>query len=488
MNPLAATVRKTIERFRMLRLGDRIAVAVSGGADSVALLRVMYELRDDLGVTLCVAHFNHQLRNADSNADEEFAASLARERGLEFIVDRADVAAAAKSHCWNLEDAARRLRYNFFEKIVTRGTAKRVATAHTADDQAETTLARMIRGTGLTGLAAIYPVRGNIIRPVLEVRREALRSYLTAVRQQWREDTTNADTRRLRARLRQRLLPELEQNFSKSIVNKLGELAELARDNEVFWATVVEERYRNIVERVNSAVSIQIEDLLWPMGATHEELSGEQSPFRAMTQRIIRRLYADVATAGGELSRKHVEGVIHLAEEGSSGRHVELPSGVIARKEFERLVFIGADENKSADGRSLPRDFYSYDVVLPVRGSTAITVPELGRRFHLKVIDWPLRERETRRDGVVLDVERLRTPLVLRNWKPGDAYCPFGRSQRRKVARMLIAGRIEMAQRALWPILTSAGRVAWVDRMPAAKEFSASEATRTGLWIVEDVG
>lgn len=488
MNPLAATVRKTIERFKMLRLGDRVAVAVSGGADSVALLRLMDDLRDDLGVTLCVAHFNHQLRGSDSDADEQFAASLARERGFEFIVDRRDVAAAAKSHGWNLEDAARRLRYSFFEEIVARGTATRVATAHTADDQAETTLARLIRGTGLTGLASIYPVRGNIIRPVLEVRREALRSYLATVKQEWREDATNADTRRLRVRVRQRLLPELEQNFSKSIVNKLCDLAELARDNEVFLATLVEERYRNLVEWVNATASIQTKDLLWPMGAVHVELGGEQNPFRAMTQRIIRRLYAGVATTGGELSHKHVEQVIQLAEKGSSGRHIELPSGVIARKEFERLVFIGAGENKSADGRSLPRDFYSYDVVLPVRGSTAITVPELGRRFHLKVIDWPLRERETRDDGVVLDVERLRTPLVLRNWKPGDAYCPFGRSRRRKVARMLIAGRIEMAQRALWPILTSAGRVAWADRMPAAKEFSASEATRTGLWIVEDVG
>lgn len=487
MLPLAASVRKTIERYEMLRPGDRIAVAVSGGADSVALFRLMDELRDDLGVTLCVAHFNHQLRGADSDADEGFVASLARERGLEFIVDRKDVAAAAKGHGWNLEDAARRLRYSFFAEVVTRGAATRVATAHTADDQAETLLARLIRGTGLTGLASIYPVRGAIIRPLLDVRREALRNYLMAVRQQWREDTTNADTRRLRARVRQRLLPEMEQNFSRSVVNKLGELADLARDDEVFWEGFVEERYRSMVTRANNAARIQAKDLLWPMGTMNVERSGKQNPFRALSQRIVRRLYAEVATTGGELSRKHVEQVIHLAENRSSGRNVELPGGVRVRIEFDRLIFIGTDEAKRGNA-FLRRDSYAYDVKVPTCGSTTITVPEIGRRFHLKVIDWPLGERETRCEGVVLDAERLRAPLTLRNWKPGDAYCPFGRSSQRKVARMLIADRINSAERALWPVLTSAGQVAWADRMPVAKEFSASEATRTGLWIVEDVG
>jgi tRNA(Ile)-lysidine synthase len=487
MLPLAATVLKTIERYEMLRRGDRIAVAVSGGADSVALLRLMDELRDDLGVILCVAHFNHQLRGADSDADEKFAALLARERGLEFVVDRKDVAAEAKNHGWNLEDAARRLRYGFFAEIVARGAA-RVATAHTADDQAETILARLIRGTGLTGLASIYPVRGTIIRPVLEVRREALRCYLARVKQEWREDATNADTRRLRARVRQRLLPEMEQNFSKSIVSKLSELAELARENEAFWATLVEDRYRDMVERTNTGVSMQTKDLLWPMGAVQARQCSEQHPFRALTQRLIRRVYAEIATTGGELSRKHVEQVIRLAERGSSGQRIELPGYVGVRKRFDHLVFGCVEADTSAPPRPLRKTSYAYDVKLPTHGSAAITVPELGRTFYLKVIDWPLRERETTYEGVVLDAGRLRAPLVLRNWKPGDAYCPSGRTNQRKVARMLIAGRIDVAQRALWPVLTSAGQVAWADRMPVAKEFSASEATRTGLWIAEDVG
>ncbi|MFZ0922783.1 MAG: tRNA lysidine(34) synthetase TilS, partial [Candidatus Acidiferrales bacterium] len=241
-----------------------------------------------------------------------------------------------------------------------------------------------------------------------------------------------------------------------------------------------------IVARTGETLSVHARELLWPLGRTPGAENQAQNPFRALTQRIVRRLYADVAASGGELSRKHVEQVMQLAEKGLSGRRIELPSGVRVRKEFDRLVFTSAGAERAARTTHLQNTSYAYGVDLPSRGSAAVTVPELGRCFHLKVIDWPMRERETRREGVVLDAERLRPPLVLRSWKPGDAYCPRGRRHSRKLARMMMAGRISAAQRALWPVLTSAGRVAWADRMPVAEEFSASEATRTGVWIVED--
>ncbi len=487
MISLLVSVRNAIQQHKMLRAGDCLAVAVSGGADSVALLRLLLELRGALGVTLCVAHFNHQLRSAESDADEDFVTSLARRHGLALFPSRQDVAAVARQHRWNLEDAARRLRYEFFAKITADGAATRVATAHTADDQAETVLARLIRGTGLTGLASIYPVRGNIIRPLLEVRRADLRSYLVSMKQEWREDETNLDARRLRARVRQRLLPAMEESFSRSIVVKLSELAALARDDEKSWAALVAQRCNHIVARTGEAATIRVKDLLWPLGSASSRENEAQNPFHALTQRIVRRLYSDVAAGGGELSRKHVEQVIQLADK-PSGRRAELPAGVRVRKEFDRLVFSGQPGPRTTKKGSQPALSYSYGVDLPATGSTAVSVPELGRRFHLKVIDWPMRERETRGEGVVLDAERLRPPLILRNWKPGDTYCPQGRRRSRKLTRMMMAGRITAAQRILWPVLTSAGRVAWADRMPVAEEFSASEATRTGLWIVEDGG
>lgn len=491
---LIPSVKEAIERHAMLRPGDRVAVGVSGGADSVALLRLLEDLHTDLGVTLCVAHFNHQLRGKDSDADENFVESLAGKKGIEFIGGRENVGAAAKKHGWNLEDASRRLRYDFFERLVESGGATRVATAHTADDQAETVLARLIRGTGITGLSAIYPVRGAVIRPLLTVRRRDLRDYLNHIRQEWREDGSNADTNRLRARIRQRLLPLLERDFSQSIAGNLGGLASLARDDEQFWKHLVQERCNSLVKQTQEGNSILAEDLLWPMGnrqAANAAEGAEPNSQRALTQRIIRRLFADTTKERGELSRKHVEEVIRLAEKVSSGHELELPGGARVRKEFDRLVFnrVGAaDALSGAKTLRAGRTSYAYEVDLSEQGATTITVAELGKRFCLKVIDWPTRERETKREGVVLDAERLRPPVLLRNWRPGDAYRPCGHRRKRKLSRMLIAGRIAGARRFLWPVLTSESRIAWADRMPPAEEFSVSEATRTGLWILEDVG
>jgi tRNA(Ile)-lysidine synthase len=484
--PLTQSVRNTIHLYSMVRPGDRIGVAVSGGADSVALLRLLENLRGDLGVTLCVVHFNHQLRLHDSDEDERFVASLARDRSLAFFSGRADVAAAAKQHKWNLEDAARRLRYDFFAKIIADGAATRVATAHTADDQAETVLARLIRGTGLTGLSAIRPVYGGVIRPLLQVRRAQLRAYLSALKQDWREDSTNADTRRLRARVRQQLLPELERDFSRSIVRKLSELADLAQDDEKFWGALIEERCAGIVARTGDTVSIHTRDLLWPLASKRAGGLGARNHLPALTQRIVRHLYASVSARGGELSRRHVQQVIQLAEKGSSGRQLELPRGVRVYKDFARLVFTIPVQSATFRENSPGRPSYAHKIDIPAYGSADVSVPELGRRFHLKVIDWPPQERETTEEGVILDAERLRPPLILRNWTPGDAYCPTGRHGRRKLARMLMAVGVSAAQRILWPVLTSAGRVVWVQGMPVAKEFSTSEATRRGVWIVED--
>src|ERR1700731_3200204 len=238
---LQLRVLETIARHAMIRSGDRIGVAVSGGADSVALLRLLAELRAQLGIQLYVLHFHHQLRGAAADEDELFVAHLAREFGFDFVADRADVAGEARRNGWNLEDAGRRLRYEFFASAAASRGLNRVAVAHTADDQAETVLAHLLRGTGLAGLAGIYPVAGLIIRPLLEIRREELRDYLSVLGQSWREDATNQDTTRMRARIRHRLLPLLQQDFDPSSVTRLARLAGSAREEEAFWRALEDE-------------------------------------------------------------------------------------------------------------------------------------------------------------------------------------------------------------------------------------------------------
>src|SRR5260370_2894612 len=261
---LVRRVQSAIEEQGLLRAGERVGVAVSGGADSVALLLLLLELRAKLGVVLSVVHFNHQLRGKASDADERFVAKLAAKHGLEFHSAAVYVAKKAKDEHGNVEDAARRARYDYFRSLVESGVCKGSAVAHTADDQAETVLAQLLRGTGLTGLGGIHPVVGPITRPLLSVRRSELRHFLRARKQTWREDATNRDTKRMRARIRKKLLPLLEKQFQPAIVEHLATLAELAREDEEFLDALVEERIRAAVQKNNAQARIAVNDLFEP--------------------------------------------------------------------------------------------------------------------------------------------------------------------------------------------------------------------------------
>jgi tRNA(Ile)-lysidine synthase len=498
--PVEQQVLEAIGGARMVVPGDRVGVAVSGGADSVALLRLLENLRDALGISLLVVHFDHMLRGAESDAHAQFVAELARARGLEFIVAREDVAAAAARHRWNLEDAARRLRYAFFERVASEGRATRIAVAHTADDQAETVLAHVFRGTGPAGLAGIYPLTGAVVRPLLRTRRQDLRRYLEGLGQPWCEDSTNRDLSRQRARIREQLLPVLERDFSPRIVRHLTELSRFSREEQVFWTALVEDRVRALAEERDGKWTIRIPDLLSPLGVPGAEpLAGASqhgpspAPFRALTERLVRRLYEGVRGDCRELGAVHVEQVIHLAADSSSGRRIELPDGVVAERIFDALVFSRAPRpartlgaGKGADQTADQKGAYQYVLSLPDRGTAAVSVPELGSRFRLKVIDWPFAERDTKRQAQALDAGLLRNPLILRNWHPGDAYRPRGRRQPRKLKQMFLAKRIPSGERGSWPVLESGGRIIWARGMPPAEDFRARESTRLGVVIEED--
>jgi len=301
VDSLAQRVLSHIRRQELLRAGDRVGVAISGGIDSVALLRLLLELRGELGIVLSVVHFNHKLRGPESDADEEFVAALAREHGLEFYSDSDDVAQHAAEEHVSLETAARELRYGFFRslfrespsaakgplpasgadrsgesaapfksepydaevKVPTLSLQKaqgqgwgtppphldKVLTGHTLDDQAETVLMRLIRGAGLRGLGGIYPripvedddeeLAGEIVRPLLPFRRSELERYLKDIEQSWREDSTNCDASLTRNRVRQLLVPLLEREFNPSVAGNLAELAEIARGEEDYWENEV---------------------------------------------------------------------------------------------------------------------------------------------------------------------------------------------------------------------------------------------------------
>src|SRR5437763_10670736 len=259
---LVRSLLACMQSEELLRPGDRVGVAVSGGADSVSLLLLLLELRKKLGIVLSVVHFNHKLRGKASEGDEQFVAKLAAKHRLAFEVERTDVAAIAKRQKTNLEDAGRRARYEFFATLVESGHLDKVAVAHSADDQAETVLAHILRGTGLTGLGGIHPVAGHVVRPLLKSRRAELRAYLRSRKQSWREDASNLDMTKMRARIRKKLIPLLEKQFQPAVVTHLARLADLARDDEALLSWAVGEVYQRVVQRTQGSLRVPVSDLL----------------------------------------------------------------------------------------------------------------------------------------------------------------------------------------------------------------------------------
>jgi len=482
---LAKRVQSFIEQHRMMHAGDRIGVAVSGGADSVALLLLLEELREPLGLLLTILHFNHKLRGAESDGDEEFVRKLASARGLECVSGAEDVAWQAREERGNLEEVARRLRYAFFEDAVKSGRVTRVAVAHTADDQAETVLAHLLRGTGPAGLGAIYPLAGTTVRPLLEIRRIELREYLKKRKQAWREDSSNLDTRRTRARIREKLLPLLEREFQPAAVEQLARLAGLAREDEAFWKALVEDRYRALVRPESVGPSIRIADLLEPL-----QLPGEhREAMAALSKRLIRRLVEGVKGDRRQLTAEHVAQVMRLASDGTSGQRTDLAGGIEAAREFDRLIFSrrgrGMGESQGLKA-TRPGSPYEYTVELGADGSATLRVAEIGIYLHLKTIDWPSRASDTKGLAAVLDRDLLRAPLALRNWRPGDSFRPAGRLRTRKLKRLLLEKRVSQRDRAGWPVLTSAGALVWARGLPVAAEFAPRRGTRAGLVIMEE--
>jgi len=490
MNPaLARRILAAVKTHEMMRPGDRVGVAVSGGADSVALLLLLLELREKLGVVLSVVHFNHKLRGKASDRDEKFVAGLAAKHGLEFHSASAHVARKAKAERANLEDAARRARQDYFRSLAESGVCERIAVAHTADDQAETVLAHLLRGTGLAGLGGIHPVAGPVFRPLLSVRRSELRRFLRARKQTWREDATNRDTKRMRARIRKKLLPLLQKQFQPAIVEHLCTLAVLAREDEAFLDVMAKERVRALVRKSGEQARIALDNLLQPWekgGFDRENTGGTENiePTTALSKRMVRQIVESIKPRQGQLGAAHVDAVLQVARGGRSGSSLSLPGGVEVRKERDTLVFLGVANAGTRTSLIAPRE-YDYKIDL-AREDTQVKVAELGCVFRFRVIDWPPNRGETNRDGAVLDRDRLRFPMVLRNWRPGDRLRPQGHHSARKLKRLLNEKRVSRWERDGWPVLTSGGVLAWARGFPVAAEFAANERTRAGIVIAEE--
>ncbi len=316
----------------------RVAVAVSGGADSVALLRVLLDLREELGIVLFVAHFNHQLRGDDSDADERFVAELAATHNLPFFAGRADVRGHAAVHKLSLEHAARELRYQWLAELAQTQHLDAIATAHTSDDQAETVLMKFLRGAGTRGLAGIHPVLTRddirVVRPLLETTRTEIEHYLRKLNQPWHEDHTNQDTQFTRNRIRHELLPLLERDYNPGIRRLLGEAAELARGEEDLWNSMLgSECWETRVNR-------------------HELLLGGFERLHLALQRLMLKRFLEWNGLAADF--QHIEGLRRCAL--GEGGTVSLAGDWQARREWRLSVSTTATGHRGRCGVSVCAD------------------------------------------------------------------------------------------------------------------------------------
>jgi tRNA(Ile)-lysidine synthase len=449
---LAQNVVEYIEKYRLLKAGDRVGVAVSGGLDSVALLRLLLALRRDAGIVLSVVHFNHKLRGADSEADEQFVAELAQRHKLQLHCESGDVAGCAAKKHLSLETAARQMRYDYFRRLLREYRLNRIATAHTLDDQAETVLLRMVRGAGSRGLAGIYPqlsVLGarlsertqhsalsnqsqpaSIIRPLLGTRRRDLDAYLAELRQGWREDKSNRDLRHARNRVRHGILPRLERNLNPAVREALAETAEIARAEEEYWAREV----ARVLPRV------------WTGTATKGALRlSELSELPLALQR--RAVRAASESLGFQLEFRHVEEIL-----GGSVK-AALPHGWVVSRGKGELRF----EREVAPKES------NYEYRLPVPG--AIQVAETGSRFEAAVLAQEA-AKEYNPDHL-FDPSLLSAELIVRNWRAGDHYWPAHTKAPKKIKELLQERQVTGPERKLWPVMVSGVELVWVRGFPS---------------------
>ena len=354
---------KEVKRQGLFHPGQRVGVAVSGGPDSVLLLHFMKDLALEWGITLAAVHFNHHLRGAESDGDERFVRNLADSVGVAFIGGEADVGRVAREKKRNLEATARELRYRFFFSLVDQGRLEKVVTAHTANDQAETVLMRLLRGAGTRGLSGIYPLlEGKVARPFLDLTRAEIMREIEARKLEYRLDSTNLDSRLRRNKVRQELLPLLEKEFNPAIIPLLKNHADRARDEEAFLEQQARERSRPWRLREGAEEKISVRAL--------------RGFAPAIQRRVLRQMLQSLRQGLRGVAYTHIEGLLRFALSAQSGRSLALPGEAVARKEFDWLI-LGSQPVSAGD------DAYAYAVEVPGE----ITVPALGVTFGSRLLN-----------------------------------------------------------------------------------------------------
>ena len=457
------SVRRTIRTHGLLPAGSRVAIALSGGADSVALLLALGELSKTEGFQIAgAAHLNHQLRGAESDGDEQFCRDLAATLNVPIEIERVDVAQLARETGASIEHAAHVARYAFFDRAAASLGAATVAVAHTKDDQAETFLLRLLRGAGPRGLSGMHPRTGIVVRPLLETSRSDVRDFLQAHGVAFREDASNADIAIPRNRIRHELLPLLDIRFAPGIVDVLDREATIAREDADYLDAAAASAAARLVIRTPRGVELDAAALV------------AEPP--AVARRIIRLAQQMVAGSDHFVGFDAGEAVRRFAVSKSTGQ-LDLPGHRVNRRGAMLVL-------TPSRGREKPPPAADFSYQLDVPGHVAVPEAACAISADTQLVPsgraaadlWGLAGRS---DEAVIEAGKLAAPLSVRNRRRGDSFRPLGLNGRKKLQDYFVDAKIDRFEREITPVIVdSAGQIVWVAGHALAEEFRVTEATR----------
>jgi tRNA(Ile)-lysidine synthase len=438
---LVSRVEQTIRRQRLFRPGDTLVVALSGGADSTLLLDLLTRL-PGYHLRLVAVHLNHCLRGAESDGDEEFCRGLAARHAVQFESRRIDIRQMAADLRLNLEDAGRRARIEFLDEIRSTYGAAAVLLAHHADDQAETVLMRLLRGSGMTGLSGMtYRNSRGYVRPLLDIARSEIERYLHHCGLEWREDASNSDTTYLRNRIRHELLPTLEE-YNPAIRSTLAATASILSDDEALLEEMTLQAFGESCGIGEGRVTCNV---------------GQLRAFNpALRRRVLRQAFKQLAGTLVGVSLRHIDAICDLTDSGRPNSRLALPQGVAAVREYERLVLMRTGETvlrlRSAN---VPDTGFELLITepgcyqLPSGGSIAV---EMAGGATIA----------TDPGTACFDPVRTPFPWLVRTFRPGDRMTPFGMSGRKKVKDIFIDRKIPASERRRIPLLFCGDELIWI--------------------------